>query len=132
MLLILWMMLTHSAFPHTHHEHEEHSHHGEVKTHTHHHEDDGQEKENQLSILDLFFQSHSHSNHTTQNISVTLESSDQVKSTQEKLSQDLIHSIVEKPFFLVSSKEKPLNRGNLYFKPHFFTCNTLRGPPFAV
>lgn len=129
MLLILWIMLTHSAFPHTHHEHQDQSHHEEVKQHAHHHDGHDHEEEKQLSLLDLFFQSHSHSNHSTQSISVQQVTSDQIKSTQKKLEEAVIFSTVENSYFPVPESGKPENRDVPYLKPPFLTCNSLRGPP---
>lgn len=138
MLLILWMMLTHSAFPHTHHEHQghshqqeakEHSHHGEATEHSHHHDNHDHEEEKNLSLLDLFFQSHTHSNHSTQSISVDQVTSDQTKSTQKKLGKVLVFSNVEISYYPISEKSKRENRGIPYLKPPFLNCNLLRGPP---
>ncbi|GMQ28077.1 hypothetical protein [Algoriphagus confluentis] len=130
MLLILWMMLMHTAFPHVHHEHEEHTHHGAKASHSHDHSGDHDADDTeQKSLVDLFFQNHTHSNHLPQTITVSHEKSDLIKEDQRKLAEVAVLSFTEvlSPPGL-ETKSLKTQRGPSLESP-FFTCNSLRGPP---
>lgn len=133
MLLILWMMLMHTALPHVHHEHEEHSHHGISENNGHHHDHEGgHESENseQKSLFDLFFQNHTHTNHLPQSISVDQEKSDLVKQEQRKIVEAAVFSHEDPPISEEIESEKFKSRRNPLIKSPFFNCGSLRGPPF--
>lgn len=130
MLLILWMMLMHTAFPHDHHEHEEHSHHGAQASHSHdHHHGHEQESAEKKSLIDLFFQNHTHSNHLPQTITVDYDKSDLIKKDQRKIVEVTASSHQDLPIPPNLEPEKPKNQEDPDLDPPFFTCNSLRGPP---
>ncbi|MBS4040920.1 MAG: hypothetical protein KGZ81_10025 [Flavobacteriales bacterium] len=130
MLLILWMMLMHTAFPHVHHEHEEHTHHGAQASHSHdHHHGHEQESEEKKSLIDLFFQNHTHSNHLPQTITVDYDKSDLIKKEQRKIVEVTASSNQDLPIPPNLEPEKPKNQEDPDLDPPFFTCNSLRGPP---
>lgn len=130
MLLILWMMLMHTALPHVHHEHEEHSHHRSLENHTHEHHGETESKHAESdSIFDLFFQNHTHTNHLPQSISVNQEKSDLVKQEQRKIVKAAVFSNVSPPISVEINFEKLKNTGPPVNKSPFFNSKSLRGPP---
>lgn len=130
MLLILWMMLMHAALPHVHHEHEEHSHHGVQASHSHdHHDGQGEEGAEKKSLIDLFFQNHTHSNHFPQTITVNHEKSDLIKKDQRKVVEVAVSSSQDPPIPPNLEPENVINQEDPDLDPPFFTCNFLRGPP---
>lgn len=130
MLLILWMMLMHTALPHVHHEHEEHSHYGSLDSHTQDHHGEAESKHAESdSIFDLFFQNHTHTNHLPQSISVDQEKSDLVKQEQRKIVQAAVFSSKSPPVSEEINSEKLKSRGNPLLKSPFFNSRSLRGPP---
>jgi len=130
MLLILWMMLMHTAFPHDHHEHKEHSHHGAQASHSHdHHHDHDEESAEKKSLIDLFFQNHTHSSHLPQTITVNHEKSDLIKKDQRKVVEVAVISIPDLPIPPNIEPERPGNPGGPDLEPPFFSCKSLRGPP---
>ncbi len=130
MLLILWMMLMHTAFPHVHHEHEEHSHHGAQASHSHdHHHGHETESAEKKSLIDLFFQNHTHSNHLPQTITVDYEKSDLIKKDQRKIVEVTASSHQDLPIPPNLEPEKLKNQEDPDLDAPFFTCNSLRGPP---
>lgn len=130
MLLILWMMLMHTAFPHDHHEHEEHTHHEAQASHSHdHHHGHETESAEKKSLIDLFFQNHTHSNHLPQTITVDYEKSDLIKKDQRKIVEVTASSHQDLPIPPKIEPEKPKNQEDPDLDPPFFTCNSLRGPP---
>lgn len=130
MLLILWMMLMHTAFPHDHHEHEEHSHHGAQASHSHdHHHGHETESAEKKSLIDLFFQNHTHSNHFPQSITVNHEKSDLIKKDQQKIVEVAASTHLDQPIPPNSKLEKGKNQEDLNLDSPFFTCKYLRGPP---
>lgn len=130
MLIILWMMLMHTALPHVHHEHEEHHHHGSLETHTHEHQEKSNPKNAEIdSIFDLFFQNHTHTNHLPQSISANQEKSDLVKQQQRKILQDAVFSNESPPISGEFNSEKLKSTGPPVIKSPFFNSKSLRGPP---
>lgn len=130
MLLILWMMLMHTALPHVHHEYKEHTHLESHTSHSHdHHHGSEEESKGTKSLIDLFFQNHIHSNHLPQTITVNHEKTDLIKKDQRKLVEVAV-SLHQDP--LISPKtepEKGMNQEDPNPDSSFFSCKTLRGPP---
>lgn len=133
MLLILWMMLMHTAFPHVHHEHEEHTHHGVQAGHSRDRHD-GQDAESaeKKSLFDFFSQNHTHSNHLPQSISVNQEKSDLVKEDQRKVVTVTDFSKERPPITQISESDWLENWDDPLITSPFFSCNSLRGPPVLV
>lgn len=132
MLLLLWMMLMHTAVPHVHHEHEEHSHHDSLENHGHHHVPDGGHKSDnseKKSLLDLFFQNHTHTNHLPQSISVNQEKTTLVKHEDRKIVQTAVFSSEASHVSEEINSEKRKSPESLVIKSPFFNCGSLRGPP---
>lgn len=130
MLLILWMMLMHTAFPHVHHEHEKHSHPGVQTSHSHDHPHGHKpESSEKKSLIDLFFQNHTHSNHLPQTITVNHEKSDLIKKDHRKIVEVAGISHQNLPIPPNLELEKGKYQEAPYLDPPFFTCKSLRGPP---
>lgn len=123
-------MLIHAAYPHVHHEHQDHSHLGISENHAHDHHSDPDDKNSvKKSFFDLIFQSHTHSNHLPQSISINQEKSDLVREDQRLDVAVAIFTECIPPVSLTIESERLENWDNPRITSSFFTCLLLRGPP---
>ena len=92
MLVIMLLGMMHNAFPHVHHVHEvsvdeelkgESHHHHHDSSHHHHPGEDDNDQENK-NFLDFLFKNHSHTQHTHQYTSATVEHVKPVKQIEIK------------------------------------------------
>lgn len=135
-LIIMLFGMMHNAFPHVHHAHEfdghteligESRHHHHDSDH-HHHSDEEEDDQEEKTLFDFLFKNHTHTKHTHQHITATVEHVKTVK-------QIVVKFFGSNDSWEFSSKETDVGLhsyvlfNDVGLEDPNLNSNPLRGPP---